>query len=734
MKFIKHNRIILISTIACITLFSGLFVYTHSTNKQFFLESSAFALSKKSHPALPDVSSLPIEENNADGIFFPQKKQSGVNIEIFKHLKYNHYKKVPVDDQLSTKIFERYLDDLDSTRSYFLSDDIKEFQIYRYNLDDALKKGELEPAYSIFNRFQTRVIDRQEFMIKMINMGLENIDFSIEETIDIDRKDVPWSTNKTVLDELWRKRLKNEVLNLKFAGKSLSNIQELLLKRYTSQLNRVKQRNSEDVFRTYMNSFTQIYDPHTQYFSPRVSENFNIQMKLSLEGIGAVLQSKNEYTKIVRLISAGPADKSGLLKPGDRIVGVGQGADSHVVDVIGWRLDDVVELIRGPKKTIVNLEIIPVDAVDEQATKLVNITRNTVKLEEQAAQKKVLKLNYGEHAYKIGIIDLPTFYIDFTAYQKGQKDYRSTTRDVRVLVEQLIAEKVDGIIVDLRDNGGGALQEANSLTGLFIKEGPVVQVRGARGYTKALKDTDPEIIYEGPLLVLINRMSASASEIFAGAIQDYNRGIIVGSQSFGKGTVQTLERLKQGQLKMTQGKFYRISGKSTQHKGIIPDILYPTIYDKEKIGESALSEALEWDKIDPVTYQAYASLSDTIHRLKERHDARIKNDPGFDYLIEGINHLKKARKKNKISLNEKTRKKEREESELVRLELENKKRAFNGLEPLKSVSDLTPDDDSEEEVESEEDSNDTFDPILTETQKILLDYILLSTERYARTQ
>ncbi len=735
MKFFKLNRIVLVSTIAGTLFFSAFFTYRHISVAEIPIESYAFALSRKGPDVASDKFSGSGMEKGYGGILVPEKDQAEVDIEVYKYLKYNHYKKVTMDDNLSSKIFDRYLDDLDSSHSYFIADDISEFERYRFFLDDAIIEGELEPAYQIFNRFQDRVIDRQKFMIKMIKAGFGDMDFSIDEAIDVDRQDAPWPKNSAEINELWRKRLKNEVLNLKLAGKELPDIQTLLLKRYTNQLNRVKQRNSEDVFRTYMNSFTQIYDPHTQYFSPRVSENFDIHMRLSLEGIGAVLQNKNEYTMVVRLIPAGPADKSGLIKPGDRIIGVGQGADSNVVDVVGWRLDDVVELIRGPKKTVVNLEIIPVDAVDDHQTRLINITRNTVKLEEQAAQKKLITLDQGDRPYKIGIINLPAFYIDFNAYQKGDKNYRSTTRDVRKLVEELMAEKVDGIIIDLRDNGGGALQEAQSLTGLFIKEGPVVQVRGARGYRRVLKDTDPEIVYDGPLLVLINRMSASASEIFAGAIQDYHRGIVVGSQSFGKGTVQALEHLRRGQLKMTQGKFYRISGNSTQHKGIIPDIVYPTIYDKEKIGESALPEAMEWDKINSVDYHAYASLMEIIHHLQAQHKNRIKSDPGFEYLEQGIALLEEARKKDKISLNEMARKKEREESELFRLELENKKRVYLGMKPLKSVNELEKEDDPEEAGISIEDEGkeDPFDPILAETEKILLDYILISNEKYAQT-
>jgi len=685
--------------------------------------------------ALERVSSLstcPSIQSDKDTVyFFPEKNQEKISDEVLNFLKDYHYKRQKIDDVPSDKVFTRYIEDLDWNRLYFLKSDIDDFQVLKYCLDDALKQGDLKPVFMIFNRYQCRVIERLQFIISLLEKEMDHFTYQTNEQLEIDRKDSPWPLNTAELDDLWRKRIKNEVINLRLSEKEPGKIKELLQKRYTSQLNRVKQRNSEDVFWTYMNSLTQIFDPHTQYFSPQLSENFDISMKLSLEGIGALLQGSNEYTKIVRLIPAGPAEKSGLLKPGDRIVGVGQDDDKEIVNVVGWRLDEVVELIRGPKKTVVRLEVIPVDSVDDNNTKLIKITRDTVKLEEQAAQKKIVTMESRGISYKIGIVDIPTFYIDFNAYMEGREDYKSTTRDVKRLLKELVQEKVDGVIVDLRDNGGGALEEAKALTGLFIKEGPIVQVRKENGYTATLKDPDKEIDYEGPLVVMINRMSASASEIFAGAVQDYNRGIIIGTQSFGKGTVQSLENLKKGQLKITRGKFYRISGESTQNKGVVPDIIFPELYDKEKIGESALPESLPWDTIGKVRYQPLPEISSKLDQLRALHEKRSKDDPGFLYLSKGIERLKEAREKKFISLNETIRKKELEESEQKRFELENMRRAIQGEALLADISELENNEEDELTPVEENAEDKKFDPMMTEAEKILLDYICISSERVA---
>lgn len=650
----------------------------------------------------------------------PIKQHTQTNSVIIEQLQYNHYRDLSIDDQLSSEVFDRYLLDLDPTRSYFLAADITEFETYRYQLDDALKSTEFEPAFKIFNRYQQRAVERLVFVINRLNKELQDMKFDVEEYLETDRENVPWPAGFDELDELWRKRLKSRVLNLKLVGKALDETTELLKKQYLSQLNQISQTTHEDVFQIYINALAQTYDPHTQYFSPRASKNFDISMSLSLEGIGAYLQNENEYTKVVRLIPFGPADKSNLLKSGDRIVGVGQGSDGEMVHVVGWRLDEVVQLIRGPKGTLVRLEIVPISADDEHQTKIISIVRNTVNLEEQSAQKKIIKLNRNGRIYRIGIIDIPIFYLDFKGLESGDPHYRSTTRDVRRLLNELAEVNVDGIIVDLRNNSGGALQEAAALTGLFIKQGPVVQVRSAKGKIEILEDLDPDILYNGPLSIVVNRLSASASEIFAGAIQDYHRGIIIGERTFGKGTVQSLFPLKQGQLKVTLAKFYRVTGESTQHKGVTPDILYPSLYDMEEIGESTLPGALPWDIISAVPYNTYPELTHTITHLRDLHNKRMQLNPDYRYLLEMIKHLKKTRGKTQICLEEVTRKQELSETTQWRLHMENRRRVAKNLKPVEKLTDLESD-----ETEKARDVLPEEDPLLIETGNILTDYISL---------
>ncbi len=477
-----------------------------------------------------------------------------------------------------------------------------------------------------------------------------------------------------------------------------------------------------------MNSVTQIYGPHTQYFSPRDTENFNINMSLSLEGIGAVLQSENEYTKVKSLVAGGPAEKSKKLHAGDRISGVGQGEDGEIVDVIGWRIDDVVELIRGPKDTVVRLEIIPSDAIDEHKTKIINIVRNKVKLEEMSAKKRVVEFEKDGNSYKVGIIDIPAFYMDFSAYHSGDPDFKSTTRDVKKLIKELSLEKVDGIVVDLRNNGGGSLQEANDLTGLFIRQGPTVQIKNTKGKIEILGDMDSEISYRGPLMVLVNRMSASASEIFAGAIQDYQRGIIVGGQTFGKGTVQSLISLDRGQLKVTTAKFYRVSGESTQHKGVIPDIIFPSFFDPMEDGESAMSNPLPWDKIDYVPHNGCLNLTRAISELENMHKKRIIIDPDLNYLVKKIEYYKSEKEQNILSINQEIREKELEETEKWQLDIENRRRKAKGQEPIEKLEDL----EKESNMEDEDDSAKE-DTLLAETANIMIDFLSMKNlESYSQ--
>ncbi len=612
-----------------------------------------------------------------------------------------HYETRVLDDALSSRILDRYLKDLDGQRAFFLASDIESFEPFRLQFDDNLKRGELKPAFTIFNRYQQRAVERLSFVIAELDKGVDKLDFAADESLDTDREKAPWLKTRAELDDLWRKRMKAAALSLKLAGKSDAEIRKTLGKRYKSQLNNIFRAKNDEAFQAFMNSFSETYDPHTEYFSPRTQENFNINMSLSLEGIGAVLQNEDEYTKVVRLVPAGPADRSKQLKTGDRIVGVAQG-NGEFVDVVGWRIDEVVDLIRGPKGTTVRLQIIPAGAVDETQTRIVSIVRNTVKLEDQAAQKKVINVKRGEETLRIGVIKLPTFYADFQGMQAGDPNYRSTTRDVKRLINELKAEKIHGLILDLRGNGGGSLTEANSLVGLFIGTGPTVQVKNAKGRIEMMGDPDPSVTYAGPLVVMVNRLSASAAEIFAGAIQDYGRGLVVGSTTFGKGTVQSLRDLEHGQLKLTEAKFYRISGGSTQHRGVFADITFPNVFDEADVGESALENALPWDTIPSARYLPYQDYSKRLPALRKASEARQAADPDFIYLRDNIVLMRELKQVKSLSLNLETRQAEKSALEARRLALENRRRVAKGQPPLANWR--------EAEQAQEEESEEAPDP------------------------
>jgi len=637
----------------------------------------------------------------------PLEVHSRASLSVVEQLRYNHYVKKPLDDGISSDIFDKYLDTLDGGRAYFLMSDIVEFEQYRYMLDDALKRANLDPAFTIYNRYQTRAVERLEYLLDQLDSNIEDLDFSVDETIEIDRENASWPRSQIEQDDFWRRRLKAAVLGMKLNGKDFPEIQELLSKRYKNRLKQTTQIKSEDAFQLYINAFASTYDPHTQYFSPRTSQNFNINMSLSLEGIGAVLRSEDDYTSVVRLVPAGPADKAGDLQPADRIIGVGQGPEGALIDIVGWRLDDVVELIRGPKDSTVRLEIVS-STNDSDESRVIQITRNTVQLEEQAAQAKLLTLNDGVEQVRLGVIDVPTFYIDFKASQQGDPNYRSTTRDVAVLIDQLKSENIDGLIIDLRSNGGGSLQEADSLTGLFIESGPTVQVKSNRRRPSVYSDTDASIAWDGPLAVMVNRLSASASEIFAGAIQDYGRGIILGSQTFGKGTVQTLIPLIRGQLKITAAKFYRVSGQSTQHQGIIPDITFPELFDADQIGESSLDDAMPWDMIQPAVYNQSNEIQSLLGELQKRHFLRTEDDVEFNYYRAWSKKSKENSGRTHLSLNESTRLKEKEENDAWELALENTRRSAKGklladsLEHLQELRDAETSEEITEEKSSQE--------------------------------
>lgn len=664
-------------------------------------------------------------------------KQRETIIEMVEQLEERHYAKLSYDDNLSSLHLDSYLDDLDRNKMFFTAADIAEFERFRNVMDDQLPKGKLDAGFVVFNRFQQRLEGRLNKLIDSLDSAVVAMDFSRKESYDLDVEGREWARTKEELDDRWRKQLKNEVLRLKLADKTTDEIAPTLKKRYANQLKRVKQYNSQDVFQIYANALTQLYDPHTNYLSPRRSENFNINMSLSLEGIGAVLQIEEEFTKVARLIAKGPADKQGELHASDRIVAVGQGLEGELEDVIGWRLDEVVELIRGPKDTTVRLEVIPAKSKTTDQRKVITIVRNKVKLEEQSAQKEILEIPNGGETIKVGVIDIPAFYIDFDAFRRGDKDYKSTTRDVRKLLEELKADNVDGIVVDLRNNGGGSLQEANELTGLFIESGPTVQIRNSTRRVFRDGKRMRSSYYEGPLVVLVNRLSASASEIFAGAIQDYERGIIAGDRSFGKGTVQSLIRLSEGQLKVTESKFYRISGESTQHRGVVPDVVFPSLYDTEQIGESSLKHALNWDQINPIRHRRYDDLSSVLPAVNTQFLKRSGHNPDFVFLQDQIALAQKTRELKVLPLQEEARKDLKKSQETKALSIENKRRRAKGEELLTSLDEEEEEDEADaleahgkdDGKDDEKDSKD--DVLLNEAANVLADVLRLRAERYA---
>ena len=640
-----------------------------------------------------------------------------------------HYKNVPLDDALSKKILTRYIDALDPARSYFTQADITEFDQHETRVDDYLRSSSLNPLFDMFVRFRQRLGERVDYAVKELDT---QFDFTVDESFDFDRKKAAWPQDKAELDELWRKRVKNDILSLKLAGKPVKEINDTLKNRYSGLVRRTAQLNSEDVFQTLINAYTTAIDPHTSYFSPRTSENFKIRMSLSLEGIGAVLQSDNELTVVREVVTGGPAELSGKLHADDRIVGIGQDDKGAFVDVIGWRLDDVVDLIRGPKNSMVRLQVLPKGTALGGPTTTVTITRNTIQLDEQAAKGSVLEVKRDQGVAKIGVITLPTFYMDFEARSAGDENYRSTTRDVRKIIDELTAKRIEGLVIDLRANGGGSLSEATELTGLFIGPGPVVQVRDSQGRVQIERSTEATVDYKGPLIVLVDRNSASASEIFAGAIQDYHRGMIVGEPTFGKGTVQNLVDLnrfdqsmngKLGQLKATIAQFFRVSGSSTQYQGVVPDIAFPTLLSDDDHGERSLDNALPWASIEPARFTAVAFSEDRVGAVRGIHEKRIAGDTAFQALLATERAVNEAQRQHTLSLREDQRRTEHDKAKAEQRARENQIRVARGLPPL-SDQEATPETEEEQdEYRKPDDKDKALDVILSEAGNILTDWI-----------
>jgi len=641
------------------------------------------------------------EELTTDEVLAPESRHENIGELVTTFIQKSHYNHIAVDDDLSSKVMDTYINELDRNRVYLLASDIEFFEKYRYELDNIVRNEPLNPVFDMFSIYRTRVRERFEYALVLLET---EPDLTVDEEYQFDRKDIAWPTTNAELDELWRKRVKNDVLNLALTDKPWEESKEVLRKRYARYLKRMEQINGDDVFETFMNAFAHTLDPHSSYLSPRNSEEYRIQMSLSYFGIGASLQTEDDYVQIVNIIPGGPASIDGSLGPKDRIAGVAQGSDGVMTDVIGWRLDDVVDLIRGEADTVVRLQVIPAGALPGISDKEISLTRGQVKLEEQAAKSEIVTVPRDGRDWSIGVIEVPSFYRDYRALSNGDKNYTSTTKDVKRLIAELETQGIDGLVIDLRDNGGGHLTEATALSGLFIDNGPVVQLKNSNGRISRLDDPDPvaRVAYNGPLAVLINRFSASASEIFAAAIQDYKRGVIIGQTTFGKGTVQNLYSLDQylqpegdkgyGQLTLTIGKYYRVTGESTQHRGVDPDITLPSHIDAEQIGESVRESALPWDTIQTTRFRAGDPMDDTIDSLTVSHSERAKEDPNVQYMMQFIEDDRENRDRKAVSLNLEARRDERTSNMDRALELENGRRAAIGLEAIETLEDLEEDE------------------------------------------
>ncbi|RYU87849.1 tail-specific protease [Mucilaginibacter terrigena] len=669
----------------------------------------------------------------------PDEQQSVVLKYVAGLISEYNYKKVPLNDSISAIIYDRYLKKLDENHNYLLASDIKEFEQFKTTLDDDIKAGNLANVFYIFNVFQKRYTEYVNFSVAQLG---KNFDFTKNETFTYDRDKLPWASSETEVHDLWAQRVKYDLLNLKLTGKDLAANKETLKKRYTNILSQSNKLSNQDVFQAFMDAFTEAIDPHTNYFNPALAANFNIDMSRSLEGIGASLLLENEYVTIKSVTPGGPADKSKLVNTDDRIVAVAQGKTGEFQDIVGWRIDNAIALIRGAKGTTVRLQLLAKGSPVTAKPRTVELVREKIILKDISAKKEIRTYNNNGKTVKIGVISIPAFYLDFADYKAGNPNYKSTTRDVKLILDSLKRENVDGVVVDLRQNGGGSLMEAIELTGLFIKTGPVVQVRDSRNQVEVDKDEDPAITYTGPLAVLVDRFSASASEIFSGAIQDYGRGLILGTQTYGKGSVQnaidldkvitpslkdkllavagkpktvaTGSQNKFGQLNLTIAKFYRISGSSTQHKGVIPDIDFPSVIPLDKYGEDTEPSAMPFDMIDKSAYATIGNFATVLPQLKKLHSDRMAASPSFKYLLEDIAESNKQAEEKSVTLNEQKLKLERDADEQKTFERNNLRRVALGLPALKKGQ-VKP-------------KNEDMDFLQKEAGQILTDYLTLDNK------
>ncbi|MEM1080274.1 MAG: carboxy terminal-processing peptidase [Pseudomonadota bacterium] len=666
------------------------------------------------------------ETNELPTLLEPATEHSFATRLTTRFLSSYHYRRLQLDDPMSERIFDQYIELLDPNKMYFMASDISDLKRYQTHLDDVLMTAELDPAFDIFNLYVRRVEERVDYAQQLLQ---SEFDFNVDESYYYDREDLPWADSRAELEDLWRQRVKNDWLGLMLTEQSDKEIRETLTARYDNIQRRVSEFNNQDAFQFFMNAYARSIEPHSSYMSPRLADNFEISMKLSLDGIGALLGSEGEYVAVQSIVPGGPADLDGRLQPGDRIIGVGQGVDAEIMDVVGWRLDDVVDQIRGERDTTVRLQLLPAQAGAKGAMKTIDIVRNEVKLEEQAAQAHVEEIEVDGQLRRMGIIEVPVFYVDFRGRAQNEPNYRSSTRDVRRLIQDLRQEGVEGIVMDLRGNGGGALDEATTMVGLFIDEGPVVQVRDASGRISVESDYEPGMAWEGPLAVLVNRHSASASEIFAAAIQDYNRGVILGEPTFGKGTVQNLfnlddfatnQDIRLGQVKLTMAEFFRVDGGSTQSLGVQPDIMLPSFGDPAEYGESSLDFALPWTQINSADYEALGDFSPLLPVAQQRHLNRRQTDQELMNLVDELNEWEARSQRKSISLLASVREQEYAEAEAKRIER-------YGPDPVEAnTDDETPDNASNDEplaVAANSENEEEPDVLMLESARILADLI-----------
>ena len=647
------------------------------------------------------------------------ENKKNLSKEIFKKLEKDHYLKKINKDDFNERYVRAIFEKLDKNKTYFTKEEVEFFlSKSRQNNSDHFDIG---LAYDLINLYYKKLIDFSDYQIYLLDEF--EFDFSKEEYLDIFYEDNQWISSNKSLKELWRLETKNDLLVATMSDSASSNPQEDLKKRYTNRVRRINQQKEEDIFSLAINILTNQFDPHSSYLSPRSAEDFDMNMSLKLSGIGALLGVDEDYTKIISLVPGGPAQKSGKIKPEDRISKIRQKGSDDFTDVVGWRIDEVVDLIRGEAGTEVEIEFISFEA-DSDTTKLVTLKREEVKLEDRAAKSKIIQIENN----KIGIIDLPSFYIDFDEFQKGNKNYSSSSKDIRSILKTFNEDEVDAIVLDLRNNGGGALIEANKIIGLFVSSGPTVQVKQGRGFVQPYGDSRAVQVWEKPVLILVNRYSASASEIVAGAIQDYKRGIVVGQRTFGKGTVQSLENLSEGQIKITESKYYRVNGTSTQNKGVIPDIELPSTWDIDTVGESSYPTALKWDTIRPYRHKKFKLEPHLVEKVLNQHESRLSFEPNLNYLQKVRNRydLNKNKKLLSLNINKRTIQKELRKNWL--LEIENERRSEIGLDVFNSFEEMENFKDDTDSLEQNS-INLEDDYLLIESTKIINDFLNFSKKK-----